>query len=239
MTPEEIVDEYRGLVTDTAVKIADRLETDVPVEDMLNWGFRGLLEAYERFSPTDRDNSFSSFAFYRIRGAIYDGLRKSGWGTRGTACEIRDSLAINEYLESNFRANQEVPTAKTFADSVNYLDEMVGSCVMICLVSQHELALLQHKTPPTQRDSVAKEKLAIALQKAAEELEELEQDVLQRHVLEEESLSSIAADYGFSKSWVSRVNARALDKLRTLIFGTTTQEGILDGADPEDFMTDR
>lgn len=239
MTPEELCDTFRGLVTDTAVKIAERLEVDVPVDDLLNWGFKGLLEAYERFDRADRDNSFSSFAFYRVRGAIYDGLRKSGWGTRGTACEMRDNLAINEYLESNFQANQEVPRAKTFADSVNYLDEMVGNCVMICLVSQQELALLQHTRPPTQRDDLAEDQFGAALKKALVELEELELDVIRRHVLEEESLSSIADDLGYSKSWVSRMNARALDKLRVLIFGNTTEEGILDGADPEDFMTDR
>ena len=114
LSEEQFTEKYRGLVKDTGLKIRERFKADIPLEDLMGWGWRGLLEAYRRFDSS-RDNSFASFAFYRIRGAMYDGLRKSGWGTRGTACELRDNIFVNEHLESNHRARSDVPRPKTFA----------------------------------------------------------------------------------------------------------------------------
>lgn len=217
MTPEEVVETYAGLVLDTGQQLIQQLQCPVDLDDLAGWGYQGLLEAFERFDP-DMDVSFASFAFYRIRGAMYDGLRSTGWAVRGTAIQVRDTMAINDYLESNLLATGSMPHNKTFADSVNYLDRMVGDCVTICLVQNHHLELVASTEKPTQTRQASRNELARSLTTAMRELSENERDVMLRYHVEGEAMSDIARDMGYSKSWVSRINARALDKIRKLLF---------------------
>jgi RNA polymerase sigma factor for flagellar operon FliA len=217
MTPEQVVAEYAGLVLDTGQQLIQQLQCPVDLDDLAGWGYQGLLEAFQRFDP-DMDVTFASFAFYRIRGAMYDGLRSTGWAVRGTAIQVRDTMAINEYLESNLMANASMPQNKTFADSVNYLDRMVGDCVTICLVQNHHLELVASIERPTQADDAARREIARALTAAMRQLSDNERTVMVRYHVEDEAMSDIAQDMGYSKSWVSRINARALDKVRKILF---------------------
>jgi RNA polymerase sigma factor for flagellar operon FliA len=217
MTPEEVVEIYTRLVLDTGQQLIQQLQCPVDLDDLAGWGYQGLLEAFQRFDP-DMDVTFASFAFYRIRGAMYDGLRSTGWAVRGTAIQVRDTMAINEYLESNLMANASMPQNKTFADSVNYLDRMVGDCVTICLVQNHHLELVASIERPTQADDAARREIARALTAAMRQLSDNERTVMVRYHVEDEAMSDIAQDMGYSKSWVSRINARALDKVRKILF---------------------
>ena len=76
----ELPEHREGLLkcADREDEIADRIEAILPVpsefEDLVSYGAIGLLEAVERFDP-ERDNQFSTFVDYRIRGAMWDGIR--------------------------------------------------------------------------------------------------------------------------------------------------------------------
>ena len=82
-TRSEICEAYRDRVILVARRIADRLppECELEMEDLVSLGAIGLLEAFERFED-DRNIMFSTFAEYRIRGAMMDGLRQSDAFTR-------------------------------------------------------------------------------------------------------------------------------------------------------------
>lgn len=220
MTSEEVVEAYSGLVVDTSRTLAEDLQCPVDLDDIVGWGYQGLLEAHERFDPTI-DTSFASFAFYRIRGAIYDGLRSAGWAVRGTAIQLRDSMAINDYLESNMLAERPLARTKSFSDCIKYLDRMVGDCVTICLIENDRLELVSHTEEATQPREVERDQLAAELTEAFERLTDNEREVLMRYHLEGESMTHIAEQLDMSKSWVSRINARALDKLRREVFDDT------------------
>lgn len=217
MHPDELVDVYAGLVKNTGQDLLHQLQCPVDLEDLIGWGFQGLLEAHQRFDP-DMEVNFASFAFYRVRGAMYDGLRAAGWAVRGTAIQLRDTIAINDYLESNMLADAGAPQAKTFADAVNYLDRMVGDCVTICLVQHNHLELVSETEPANQRHNLERDELGTALNAAVARLSDIERDVLVRYHVHDEPMSDIGADLGYSKSWVSRVNARAIDKVKKYLY---------------------
>ena len=75
---EALVEQYRSFVTALAKKILRSLPSFVELEDLEGYGQIGLIEASRRFDPT-RGVQFKTFAYYRIRGAIYDGIRKMAW----------------------------------------------------------------------------------------------------------------------------------------------------------------
>lgn len=217
LSPDDLVEKYAALVASTGRELERKIKSPLDFEDLMAWGFQGLLEAHSRFKPTAQV-TFASFAYYRIRGAMYDGLRKTGWAMRGTPIQLRDSMAINDHLESRMQAYAATPPAETFADQVERISETVGECVTICLLHTAELERVSACSPATQRLSVEKSELNSALNAAVEQLSETEREVLIRYHIREESMSKIGEAMGVSTSWVSRINASAIRTLREILY---------------------
>ncbi len=78
MTREEICVKFRSRILITARRVAERLPPgcDLALEDLASFGAIGLLEAFDRFDES-RAILFTTFAEYRIRGAIMDALRQN------------------------------------------------------------------------------------------------------------------------------------------------------------------
>src|SRR5271170_1584670 len=64
-----------------ARRIHERLPRHVPLEDLVHAGVIGLIDALNKFDPS-KHVQFSSYAKFRIRGAILDSLREMDWGPR-------------------------------------------------------------------------------------------------------------------------------------------------------------
>src|SRR5699024_1818779 len=142
---------------------------NVEFEDLVSWGYQGLLEARERFDP-NLDATFSSYAYYRIRGAMIDGLCRTGWAMRGSAIQLRDALAINDYLENQAVVHQRAPKPDTFEDSVTQLEQSVGDCVMICLLGAADLDRVATGVAPVQVEQIATQDLRRELGQALRQL---------------------------------------------------------------------
>ena len=76
LTREEACYRFKSKVDLVARRVSDRLPRDaaVQLEDLMSWGAIGLLEAFDRFDES-RGIKFSTYAEFRIRGAMYDALR--------------------------------------------------------------------------------------------------------------------------------------------------------------------
>src|SRR5688572_30076999 len=68
----------QGLVRTLAWRIHKKLPPSVDLEDLISYGQVGLAEAARDFDPSLGDH-FITYAYYRIRGAILDGLTKLSW----------------------------------------------------------------------------------------------------------------------------------------------------------------
>src|SRR5438552_3641082 len=100
-----LVDENLSFVRALAAQIKERLPRTIEYEELVSYGTQGLLEAAQRFDPSGGAR-FATFAYYRIRGAIYDGLRQMGWLSRTQYARQRAEERTNSYLAS-------VATART------------------------------------------------------------------------------------------------------------------------------
>lgn len=83
LTRDQICERFRKRVVIIARRVSERLPSDceLDAEDLASFGAIGLLEAFDRFDPT-RNILFSTFAEYRIRGAMMDALRQGDSFTR-------------------------------------------------------------------------------------------------------------------------------------------------------------
>lgn len=220
LTEQELVDRYEGLVGRVAQDIYNHHDWNVPFEDVRAYGFEGLLEAHDNYDP-ERGVSFSTFAFYRIRGAIYDGCRDEDWSNRDQSSALEDLAAVNDHLADQADTRTNLPRAKTFEDSVGRIDRMVGDTVTVLLVRQLDLEELRCTDDRVQFDDVDRRQRLDLVAEAIEQLDGNERDVVVRYHLEDESMSSIADDLDYSKGWISRVNSRAVDKIRDHILAET------------------
>ncbi|MDH4144405.1 MAG: RNA polymerase sigma factor WhiG [Acidimicrobiia bacterium] len=79
---------YAPLVKYVASRVAAGLPQNVQHEDLVSYGWFGLIDAVQRFEPA-REIKFETYAMQRIRGAILDELRKSDWVPRSVRQKAR------------------------------------------------------------------------------------------------------------------------------------------------------
>src|SRR3954470_7299495 len=96
---DRLVEQHLSLVQAIAAKLKRTLGRTIEFEDLVAYGTKGLLEAADRFDPA-QGASFTTFAYYRVRGAMLDGLRTMGWYSRADYARYRAEERANEYLQN-------------------------------------------------------------------------------------------------------------------------------------------
>jgi RNA polymerase sigma factor for flagellar operon FliA len=93
---DALVRKHADLVKRIAYHLAGRLPPQVEVDDLMQAGMMGLLEAAQNYS-SGRGASFETFAGIRIRGAMLDALRKLDWAPRSVHRKARAAaIALRE-----------------------------------------------------------------------------------------------------------------------------------------------
>ena len=223
MTRKEIAKQYTPYVRSIAGKIWKTLSKDIEFDDLVSYGMLGLLEAAERFDPKYGAN-FMTFAYYRIRGAIYDGLRGMGWVSRSEYQKVRFEQQATAFL-NNVNDRQMIPVSDgskrlaTTEQEVSELADVVGNLVTIYVTALDAMEGFQVKdeTTPALDDSVELQQSRELVQQALEKLPEQERKLLKLYYYKENSLEDVGKQLGLSKSWTSRLHARAIEKLSRLL----------------------
>src|SRR5207237_9673793 len=78
---DEVLRRHLPLVRRVVQRLAARKPPHIELDDLVSWGIVGLLDAIGKYDPR-KEASFSTYAQFRIRGAILDHLRSLDWGPR-------------------------------------------------------------------------------------------------------------------------------------------------------------
>jgi RNA polymerase sigma factor FliA len=217
-----LVQEHLGLAKGVAIKIKREIAPPVELDDLIAYGTQGLLEAAERFDDK-LGVAFGAFAYYRVRGAIYDGLRQFGHLPKSEYAKVKAQQRAQEYLanlndrELGARAPGAPPVATTTEDHVRALHEAMAGVVTSFVTSLEVLAQQgQQIADPTlsPEDAAHVARFRDVLQQAIAELPDKERHFIQKHYFEDKNLQDAGQELGFTKSWASRLHARAIDLLR-------------------------
>lgn len=107
---DELVTKYAPLVKRIAYHLKARLPATVVVDDLLQAGMIGLLEASGKYDP-NQGASFETYAGIRIRGAMLDELRRNDWAPKSVHRKIRDiteAIRTIEHREGRDARDEEV-----------------------------------------------------------------------------------------------------------------------------------
>src|ERR1700753_817968 len=96
---EELVLKHADLVKRIAYHLVSRMPPNVEVDDLIQSGMIGLLDAAKHYSP-DKGANFETYAGIRIRGAMLDEVRKSDWTPRSVHRSMREMADVVRRIEN-------------------------------------------------------------------------------------------------------------------------------------------
>ncbi|MFT3922401.1 MAG: sigma-70 family RNA polymerase sigma factor [Myxococcales bacterium] len=209
---------HRELVERIVRALLRELDLSCDPDDLRAWGFQGLLEAKQRFDAS-RGVRFSAFAHYRIRGAILDGVRSQGFLRRRAyarlkAFEATDAIAEQLAEEQANRPTSEgtLPGQAATQQRAEDLDAALGKITAAFLISAVGQGEERAPEAPDRRLESAQEQSLVHA--SLEQLPERERTLLQAVYFEGITIEEAGARLGLSKSWASRLHAKALDRMR-------------------------
>jgi len=227
----QLIDNYMYLVHFHVERIATHLPPNVIKDDLISFGMVGLYDAIKKFERK-RGLKFDTYASFRVRGAIIDGLRKEDWVPRSMREKMKKVEEASRLLEQKF---QRQPTAKEIAKEVNmtinevetvmrdtlfsnimsideqlnehYSDqkEGIGNAIPDPMVVQPEEQLIQHE-------------LLDELEDALKTLNKNEQLIINLFYHEELTFTEIGKILELTTSRISQIHKKAIFKLnKTLL----------------------
>ncbi|HZM12495.1 MAG TPA: FliA/WhiG family RNA polymerase sigma factor [Candidatus Limnocylindrales bacterium] len=225
---EKIVLEQMPQVKYIARRIHEHLPQHVSFEDLVHAGIVGLIDALNKFDA-NKNVKFSSYAKFRIRGAILDSLREMDWSPRDLRRKSRRIDIVMQKLQAELgRAVSGPELAKEMGLSLTELQHLlneirgleIGSLQCKSYEDGQETDLAQNIPGPPDKDPLT---LCLAdernerLQKAIAHLPEREQQVLMLYYQQELTMREVGELMGVGESRVSQIHTLAVEHLRSVI----------------------
>lgn len=217
----DLVTRNISLVKRIAHHLAARLPANVEIDDLLQAGMVGLLEAAGNFDP-DRGASFETYAGIRIRGAMLDDIRKHDWTPRSVHHKYRKvTEAIHAIEAEQGRAAEPGEVAQKLSISIDEYHKILSDSASSRLFSLDETLdePNMHRPPPAAKTATPDEELFRSqfqdnLADAINELPERERLVLSLYYEQELNLKEIGEVLEVSESRICQIHGQAVMRLR-------------------------
>lgn len=229
--PSDLLTQYAPLVRRLALQLMAKLPASVELDDMIQVGMMGLLDAANRYQD-DRGAKFETYASQRIRGAMLDELRANDWVSRGLRQSSRSvSTAVHAQEQKLGRAPTEGEIAQELQlplDAYQHLLQEIHGCQLVYYEDcdrgdqeNRENDFLDRQSQGAQ--NLADEPLTQLLKgdfrrqliEAIENLSKRERLLLSLYYEEELNLREIGAVLEVTQSRVCQLHSQAISRLRS------------------------
>ncbi len=222
-----LLKKYKPLVSFHVQRIGAGVPKNVSRDDLMSLGMMGLFDALNKFD-INRDLKFDTYASFRVRGAIIDGLRKEDWLPRSAREKAKKMEAQIEKLEQKLMRHV---TPEELAEYMNLPIEEVYQTVqehffsnVLSINEQQDqeeaegkaFVIRDDNTKTPEQEAVFSE-LISDLEENIKKLNAKEQLVLSLFYTEEMTLTEIGELLELSTSRISQIHSKALLKLRKLL----------------------
>ena len=211
---QRLVEQHMNLVNGLAVQLHKGIAKGLELEDLVGYGAKGLLEAAERFDAR-HGATFSTFAYYRVKGAMMDGVRTMGWYSRADYARYRAEERVNAYLQAESdRTPAEGLETESSDDLLAGLAQVLDAVASVHIVSIEAASTVSDESTLSAEDALGVHQSDARVRQAVESLPEKERQLMQMYYFQGKTLEEAGTQLGLSKSWASRLHARAIDVLR-------------------------
>ncbi|WP_019141200.1 RNA polymerase sigma factor FliA [Noviherbaspirillum massiliense] len=222
---KNLLEEHAPLVKRLAHQMKAKLPPSVEVDDLIQAGMIGLLDAANRYED-HHGAQFETYAVQRIKGAMLDELRSSDWLPRSIRQNMRKvEEAMNNLQQRLGRMPMEAEIAKELKVSLKEYQEMLtdGSGHQLIYYEDFhggegddhflDRYCVDDKSDPLQ--SLLAGGFRAAVIEAIENLPEREKILMGLYYEQELNLKEIGAVMGVSESRVCQLHSQAIARLRT------------------------
>ena len=214
---DQLVEQHLHLVHSIAAKLRGKLGKTLEPGDLVAYGTQGLIEAAHKYDPK-QGTAFSTFAYYRVRGAMFDGMRSMGWYSRSDYAHFRAEERANEYMAAAAARQTAAPApAEIATDKAEVLQDIAE--VLSGVAAVHITSMEAAAEVTDSRFKAADEQLLDAedskrVRAALAALPEKERQLLELYYFADMNLEDAGKKLGLSKSWACRLHSRAVNLLR-------------------------
>jgi RNA polymerase sigma factor for flagellar operon FliA len=221
---DQYIADFAPLVKRIAHHMMTKLPACVEVDDLVQAGMIGLLDAINRFEGS-LGAQFETYAAQRIRGAILDELRRADWLPRSLRKKVRRIEAAVSVMEQRLGCS---PTEQELTDELNMspaeyhetLRDARGGQVIYYedFQTNDDEHFLDRRCPEPQNnplEALLDEDLRATLTKAIEDLPPREKLMMDMHYEQELNLREIGEVLGVSESRVCQLHTQAIARLRS------------------------
>lgn len=225
---EELIRSYLPLVRKVVHRLSGRLPKDIDLKEMLNSGIIGLVDALEKYDPRHETN-FTTYAQFRIRGAILDSFRSQDWLPRSLRYKSHKLEEAYQIIEQKIgRAATDEEVASELNMDINELRKLLGEVGSIVMLSFEELGFGHGEERFQSQEWIGKraddplsnilggEKVEL-IARALDRLPEKERLVISLYFYEELNLKEIGEILGVTESRASQIRSRALIRLKNYL----------------------
>ena len=223
---ERLVEADLALVKYLAARIASRLPKHLRLDDLFSAGLMGFLAAVDDYDP-ERGVSFSSYASHRIRGAIFDELRRLDWVPRSTRERMRNAQrAIDTLSRRLVRPPTDQEVAKELGIETEAYRASLGKRITLVSLSAAggsdtgEPSLMDSVEDATSPDpflTLAERERRAMLGRLMDGLPERERQVLALYYYEGLTMREVGSALRVTESRVSQLHTSAVLRLRVML----------------------
>ena len=223
-TQDELVEVHASLVKRIAYHLISRLPSCVQVEDLIQSGMIGLLEAAKNYDAS-QGASFETYAGIRIRGSMLDEIRKGDWTPRSLHRKVREiTQAMREIETEKGRDARDSEVAKRLNMSLDEYHMILQDASSHQIVSFEDVpsrdaavvdGFSAKITGPL--ESLQEENIKDVLAKVIASLPEREKLVMSLYYDEELNLRETGEVLGVSESRVCQIHSQALIRLKSKV----------------------
>jgi RNA polymerase sigma factor for flagellar operon FliA len=220
---DQLVLNHLGIARAIALHIYSTIPVHVELDDLIHSGLIGLLDAATKYDPS-KHVQFPSYARYRIRGAIFDSLRKLDVASRDLRRRLKEIETVTRELNATLRYSPtEVEIAAHMHIDIAQLRKLMlegrGVAQVSTSFSSSDDDVLEHEfegRPDTRPDVMFSViQLRSVLDKAMLPLRPRQQQVVQAYYAGCKTMKEIGLFLGINESRVSQLHKSALIKMRT------------------------
>lgn len=222
------VAQFAPLVKRIALHMMASLPASVELDDVIQSGMMGLLDAAKRFKNT-YGAQFETYAVQRIRGAMLDGLRQSDWLPRNLRKSLRQVELMISKLEQRYGRP---PLEQELADALNIplaeYQQLLHDARGYQLVSSEDLqgrgdenaveSFCADERPDPLQSLIGEDERKTLL-KAIDELPDREKKLMGLYYEHELNMREIGEVLGVTESRVCQMHTQAIARLRARLRG--------------------
>ncbi len=226
-----LVEEYIPLVKTVVGRVQMGLPSHVDAEDLYSAGLAGLLDAIRHYNPK-LGSTFETYARVRIRGAVFDELRRMDWVPRSIHTKAK---RVQEAMKTLEQRKRRIPTDMEVAqhlgltlDQYEHLLEEIRPATFVCLDAavgdEGEYGPLQHEAFADARqenplDGTARNEVADIIADRLDQLPKMQKQVLALYYFEDMRLREIAEIFGLTESRICQIHSQAILALKVQLDG--------------------